>query len=138
MKNMKKKKFVGILASLAVVVASIFCVTPALAYKYYCPDGTSVEINGSIDIGTACDAYKEHANENNLMGTATGVINVIIGIVGFIAVVMIIIGGISYSTSAGDAGKVKKAKDTIMYGIIGLVVAVLAFAIVNFVLSNIQ
>ena len=40
-------------------------------------------------------------------------------------------------TSSGDAGKVKKAKDTILYGIIGLVVCVLAFAIVNFVISNI-
>ena len=50
---------------------------------------------------------------------------------------MVILGGIQYSTSQGDAGKVKKAKDTIMYGIIGLVVAILAFAIVNFVLQNV-
>ena len=50
---------------------------------------------------------------------------------------MIIIGGIQYSTSAGDSGKVKKAKDTILYGIIGLVIALLAFAIVNFVLTQI-
>ena len=40
-------------------------------------------------------------------------------------------------TSAGDPGKVKKAKDTILYGVIGLVVCVLAFAIVNFVIANI-
>ena len=40
-------------------------------------------------------------------------------------------------TSAGDAGKVKKAKDTILYGVIGLVIVVLAFAIVNFVIVNI-
>ena len=42
-----------------------------------------------------------------------------------------------YTTSAGDQAKVKKAKDTIMNGVIGLVVAFLAFAIVNFVLSAI-
>ena len=40
-------------------------------------------------------------------------------------------------TSSGDAGKVKKAKDTILYGVIGLVVCVLAFAIVNFVITDI-
>ena len=51
---------------------------------------------------------------------------------------MIIIGGINYALSQGDPGKVKKAKDTILYGIIGLVVALLAFAIVQFVLSAIS
>ena len=65
------------------------------------------------------------------------VINVILAIVGVVAVFMIIFGGIQYSTSAGDSGKVKKAKDTILYGIIGLVIALLAFAIVNFVLDQI-
>ena len=78
----------------------------------------------------------ENYKNADLMGTLKNIINVIIGIVGFLAVVMIILGGISYTTSAGDASKVKKAKDTIMYGIIGLVIAILAFAIVNFVLSN--
>ena len=51
---------------------------------------------------------------------------------------MIILGGISYATSQGDPGKVKKGKDTILYGIIGLVVALLAYAIVNFVLGALQ
>ncbi len=76
-------------------------------------------------------------NETDLMGTVTTIINVALGIIGLVAVVMIIVGGLNYTTSAGDAAKVKKAKDTIMYGVIGLVVALLAFAIVNFVLTNI-
>jgi len=63
------------------------------------------------------------------------VISTIIYIIGIIAVIMIIIGGIHYATSQGDAAKVKKGKDTILYGIIGLVVAILAYAIVNFVLE---
>ena len=40
-------------------------------------------------------------------------------------------------TSSGDAGKVKKAKDTILYGVIGLIVVALAFAIVNFVIGGV-
>ncbi len=72
-----------------------------------------------------------------LWSTVQTVINVVLAVVGVIAVFMIIIGGIQYSTSAGDSGKVKKAKDTILYGIIGLVIALLAFAIVNFVLDSI-
>lgn len=65
------------------------------------------------------------------------IINAIIGVLGLVCVVIMIIGGVQYMTSSGDAGKVKKAKDTILYGLIGLVICVLAFAIVNFVLANI-
>lgn len=65
------------------------------------------------------------------------VINVVLGVVGIIAVVMMIIGGISFITSQGDAGKVTKARNTILYGVVGLIVALLAFAIVNFVLTNV-
>ncbi|MBO4812767.1 hypothetical protein J5491_01310 [Candidatus Saccharibacteria bacterium] len=65
------------------------------------------------------------------------IINVVIGVLGLAAVVVIIIGGINYMMSSGDTTKVKKAKDTILYGVIGLVICVLAFAIVNFVIGNI-
>ncbi|MBR3246407.1 hypothetical protein IKF87_00780 [Candidatus Saccharibacteria bacterium] len=74
---------------------------------------------------------------DNLEGNVIGILNAVIGVLSFVCVVVIIIGGVNYMTSSGDAGKVKKAKDTILYGIIGLVVCVLAFAIVNFVISNI-
>ena len=57
--------------------------------------------------------------------------------VGFIAVAMIVMGGISFATSQGDTAKVAKARNTILYGVVGLVVALLAFAIVNFVLNSI-
>ena len=77
-------------------------------------------------------------NANLVSTTIPNIINIIIGAIAIVAVVVMIIGGITYMTSSGDAGKVKKAKDTILYGIIGLVVALLAFAIVNFVLSSIQ
>lgn len=73
----------------------------------------------------------------DLQGSVIGIINAVIGVLGIVAVVVIIIGGVTYMTSSGDAGKVKKAKDTILYGVIGLVVVALAFAIVNFVLGNV-
>ena len=72
-----------------------------------------------------------------LMPILQTIINVALGIIGFIAVVMIIVGGVQYTTSAGDATRVTKAKNTILYGVVGLVIALLAFAIVNFVLVNI-
>lgn len=69
--------------------------------------------------------------------TVKTVLQIVIGIIGILAVIMIILGGIQYTTSAGDTAKVTKAKNTILYGIIGLVIALLAFAIVTWVLGNI-
>lgn len=61
----------------------------------------------------------------------------IIGISGLIAVIFIIIGGVQYMSSSGDPAKVKKAKDTILYALIGLAICALAFAIVNFTIDEI-
>ena len=79
----------------------------------------------------------EELNGTDASGKITNIINGVVGALGIVAVVVIIIGGILYMTSSGDAGKVKKAKDTILYGIIGLVICALAYAIVNFVIDKI-
>lgn len=101
--------------------------------KIRCPNGDSAnDLTGCGEIAGS----KNNLNNNNLMTTLNQIINVIIGVIGFIAVVVIILGGVQYTTSAGDSGKVKTAKNTIMYGIIGLIIALLAFSIVNFVLTN--
>ena len=64
------------------------------------------------------------------------IINVLLFIIGAISVIVIIFGGILYATSAGDSGQVTKAKNTILYAVVGLVVAFLAFAIVNWVIEQ--
>lgn len=68
-------------------------------------------------------------------GVLTNITNTILYIIGIIAIIMLIFGGIRYVTSGGDSKKVTDAKNTILYAIVGLVVALLAFAIVNFVLN---
>lgn len=68
-------------------------------------------------------------------GAFKQVTNTILYIVGIIAVIMLIIGGIKYVVSGGDSKKVTDAKNTILYAIIGLIIAFLAYAIVNFVIS---
>ena len=75
------------------------------------------------------------ANEDQLTDGITNVVNVLLFILGAIAVIMIIIGGIRYTTSNGDSGNTKAAKDTILYAVVGLIVAILAYAIVNFVIG---
>lgn len=101
-----------------------------------CPTGS---LRAGEDVGSIseCNLAKDHAGSTDLMKTLDTIINVVLGVLGLLAVVIIIYGGFMYTTSAGDASKIKKAKDTIMYGVIGLVIALLAYAIVNFVLSSV-
>ena len=95
------------------------------------------DILTKIAVDTNANRYIDGQNDESLDQSVIQIINGVIGVLGLVAVVVIIVGGILYMTSSGDAGKVKKAKDTILYGVIGLVICVLAFAIVNFVISNI-
>ena len=69
-------------------------------------------------------------------GAFRQITNTILYIVGVIAVIMLIIGGIRYVVSGGDSKKVTDAKNTVLYAIIGLVIAVFAYAIVNFVITS--
>lgn len=79
-------------------------------------------------------------NAGNSAGSFTtlieNIINLLLFIIGAIAVIMIIIGGIRYTLSNGDQGAVTSAKNTILYAIVGLVIAIMAYAIVNFILRS--
>ena len=66
----------------------------------------------------------------------SNVVNTLLYVVGIIAVAMIIVAGVQMTTSAGDPGAVAKAKKTMTGAIIGLAIAVLAYAIVNFVVGR--
>jgi len=61
---------------------------------------------------------------------------VLLFIIGAVSVIMLIIGGIRYTISQGDSSAVTSAKNTILYSIIGLVVAILAYAAVKFVVGS--
>ena len=81
---------------------------------------------------------KAGGNENRIdVGTAIkSIINMMLFVLGAISVIMIVIGGIRYTTSNGDSNGIQGAKNTILYAIVGLVVAILAYAMVNFVVDN--
>ena len=81
-----------------------------------------------------CDGCPENLFGDN--GVFRQVTNIVLYIVGVIAVIMLIIGGIKYVVSGGDAKKVVDAKNTVLYAIIGLIICFLAFAIVNFVITS--
>lgn len=76
--------------------------------------------------------------EAALQERVKNVLNQIYLWVGIMAVVAIIIGGVTYMTSIGDSNKVRTAKSTIMYSLIGLIVTLMAFAITNLILDSID
>ena len=77
-------------------------------------------------------------NTLDLTSVIGTIINTVLFIVGVLSVVMIIYAGIRYQTAAGEAAKIKTAQNTLTYAIVGLIIAVLAYAIVNFILSQIH
>lgn len=71
-------------------------------------------------------------------GIFTTIVNVLLFVIGAASVIMLIVGGIRYTVSNGDSKQVETAKNTIMYAIIGLVIAFLAYAIVNWILTSLS
>jgi hypothetical protein len=93
--------------------------------------------NPALDGANAAKADGMPENLFGVDGIFTQVANTILYIVGIISVVMLIYGGLRYVVSGGDNKKVTDAKNTIMYAIIGLIIALLSYAIVNFVIYQI-
>ena len=90
---------------------------------------------------TACDGLSAVSascggGEAGVTSTVEAVINILLFIVGVAAVVMLIVGGLRYITSGGDAQAATAAKNTVLYSIIGLIVAVLAYALVDYVFGK--
>lgn len=125
------KKIMMAVAALVAAALPMFAATPAMALK--CPTGSARDTANTL---AECSISNEH-KDDNLMTTVQQIINVVLGVLGIVTVAIIIIGGFNYITSSGDAAKVAKAKNTILYGVVGLIIALLAYAIVNFVLKGV-
>ena len=90
-------------------------------------------VKSQINAGVDATGQNDKRNAGDI---AKVVINVMLFLVGILAVIMIIYSGIIYVTSSGNAPAISKAKTTLTYSIVGLVVAIFAYAIVNFVITN--
>jgi len=114
-------------------LATVFAIAGIYAFHIATPAYAVDVIQNSCSSGGAGSPLCE--SDEELPNMITSVVNLLLAVLGFVAVLMIIIGGIRYATSNGDASQTKAAKDTVLYAVIGLVVAILAYAIVNFVLD---
>lgn len=125
-----------IIAVFSVLGFTAFTTLPAFAddNPNTCEQLRSQNAPQSVIDAAGCD----NNTSDQLPTVIQNVINSVILVAGLIAVIFVVIGGISYMTSTGDPGKVKKAKDTILYACIGLVICVLAYAIVNWTINVIK
>lgn len=100
----------------------------------------AAQVGAVVDpVGNACSIDSESELCKNKNDSATDVVgdlvNAMLFIVGALSVIMIIVAGIMYVTSAGNANRVSQAKNTLTYAIVGVVVAMLAYAVVNWVVK---
>jgi hypothetical protein len=119
------------------VAFAIGLAAPVATYAIDCT-GTGDVATGPSG-GAAC--AKPASGATNLFGpngVFIQITNILLFVIGAIAVVMLIIGGIRYVVSQGDQNAVTSAKNTILYAIIGIVVAFLAYAAVNFLTSQLK
>ncbi len=98
-------------------------------------DITSGGIQGGADCAAPEGARGDLFGDGGIFSTVS---NTLLFLVGAISVIMLIIGGIRYVVSAGDQNAVTGAKNTILYAIVGIIVAFLAFAAVNFVTNQLE
>ena len=139
MKRKIQTIFVGLVAALGITLSSLALPVGAVGIFGGCTGGKApVAAGGNSDAQTSantlCGATPKDGE--NLPDIVKNVINLILVVLGMVAVIMIVIGGIRYTTSNGDSSSVKAAKDTILYAVVGLIVAILSYAIVNFVLGR--
>ncbi len=125
MKNIIKKSVQGFAALALVFSFATVALQPATVGAIGVQDG----------VGSA-KGDDQPADLTGNGGVFQTVTNVLLFIIGAVSVIMLIIGGIRYTTSGGNSSSVESAKNTILYAIVGLVVAILAYAVVQWVTTQ--
>lgn len=125
----------AIIATIAISLAGligIIATTPNAAADDPICDNEKI----SIEVQSA-HGCKNANTSGSLKQVIVTILNSIIVVSGFVAVIYVIVGGVNYMTSSGDSQKTEKAKKTILYALIGMAICVLAFAIVNWAIGAI-
>lgn len=86
--------------------------------------GSGIDVSTLPNVGTGSDKVQ-------------AILNIVFMVTGSISVLMFAIGGLRYITAQGDPAQLSKAKGTLIYALVGLVVSISAVTIVTFVLGNV-
>ena len=115
-----------------IIAAGIFSLLLSSQYVVFAKDACSeAGFNDPVICGTQ-NSDEEYA----LIDNVANVLNTIFGVVGILCVIFVVSGGIQYSTSQGDPGKIAKGKTAILYSVCGLVITLSAFAITNTIIVS--
>jgi hypothetical protein len=122
-----------------IIKLSLTTLLLVLSFSFIVPHAADA-VNVFQNCGANPDTEVCRSTNDKLFGPGgfwNNILNTLTFIIGAVSVLMIVIGGLRYTLSNGDAKGTSAAKDTIIYAIVGLIIAVMANAIVNFVLTNI-
>ena len=123
------KKIVACLMMVGIIATSfVFATQPVTAAN----DWTSENACGS-DVDEELKQAMGCSNSKTAPSVLEGLIKGVISVVGILAVIIIVVGGQRFIVSQGDVSKITAARGMIIYGVVGLILALLAFAIVSFV-----
>lgn len=123
-----KKSIISIAIMICAVFGASVLSTASLS------GSVSAQVSEGINTATTSEMKGKSIDGDN--GLIKTVVNVLLWAVGILSVIMIIFSGFRYITSAGDASKTKSAQSTLTYSVVGLIVAIMAYAIVNMVTNR--
>ncbi|MBR3131974.1 hypothetical protein IKG33_00970 [Candidatus Saccharibacteria bacterium] len=129
-----KKILISIISLIFLLSSFLFFFSPTVSAAK-CSNDVCNSDKYPASVKSACGCK---AQADTFSSVIQNILSAVIAVSGLVAVVFIVIGGINYMTSTGDPGKTKKAKDTILYALIGLIICALAFAIVNWAATTIN
>lgn len=122
--------------SINIILAGVLAIPALVLGLSFAQPVSAQPVSG---IGNGANNSQGAEQPTDLFGTSgifLIITNVLLFLIGAIAVIMLIYGGFRYTTSGGDTAAVTSAKNTILYAIVGIIIAILAYAVVNFVISQ--
>lgn len=127
--------------SLIKKIGRVLLLVPALALSlsFAVVPMASAACSNTLSISGGADCAQGNEQASTLFGDGgifQTITNILLFLIGAIAVIMLIIGGVRYVISGGDQAQVTSAKNTILYAIVGIIVAFLAYAAVSFVTTQ--
>ena len=115
------KQLLKILVTPALLLSTLFTAPVIVSAVDVCSGGN----------GSSLYCQNKSEGETKVKSTIGNVTNLLLMAVGAISIIMIVVGGILFALSNGDSSRVTKARNTVLYAAIGLIVSLLASAIVN-------
>ena len=123
------KIFTKILTAGILMIGLLGVFTPAVSAA----NGIDICSNGNEN---SVYCKNKSSGETQVNGIIKTIVEVLLTAVGAISIIMIVIGGIMFALSSGDTQKAAKARNTVLYAVVGLAVSLFASAIVNFVFNR--